>query len=493
VISPGNPLAGRNVEFRLEGLDPWERVVVGFIGPNGVPAEWITRFEVPYKKVDGKPVVTDTMTADAVGKLSWSRIGTQDLEGGWTVSVSVDGVAHTVSYTVGQLQLDLFKVSRVGLELREYSGSVTTSYVSSLVPSVLALDLPAHLARVMAAVESQAGLASSRIPDVYLIGTKSLLETAAGSIGVSLSGWEAGFHWAGASSPGIFMRTDNTISALRTTLAHEYIHFLFDEQAKDVNLPAWTNEGCATYLEVHHGAGSDPAQAALKESYERADTAVQAQIGGTIPPLTALESQRTWNSTADSKTAHLQYSEAYMACRYLVEKYGIGSIKKLVGSLGSGLDLNTALLSTTGVSYRQFEDQFHAWLRSWTDAKRDAIKAAVVSLEAARDEQKRISAKRAASLNDGNLTVQVQLVAAARAERDRLTALACPVSIGDVCEDGVALFDALTTWLQLELDYYNNLDRSVLNRANGMIPEINGRTDLFVQGILDARFVYNLD
>jgi hypothetical protein len=398
-----------------------------------------------------------------------------------------------VSYTVGQLQVALFKVNRVGLDLREYSGSVTTSYVSSLVPSVLALDLPAHLARVMAVIENETGLASGRIPDVYLIGNESLLRTAAGSIGVTLSGWEAGFHWSGANNPEIFMRTDSTISSLRTTLAHEYVHFLFDDLSSKVSLPAWTNEGCATYLEIHYGAGSDPALAAVKESYERADTAVQAQTNGTIAALTSLESQRVWNSAPDNKTAHLQYSEAYMACRYLVEKYGIGAIKKLVTGLGSGLDLNTALLSTTGISYRQFEDQFHAWLRSWSDSKRAAIEAAVVSLEAARQEQRRISEQRAASLNDGNLTVQAQLVAAAKVERGRLAALACPESIADVCEDGVGLFDALAKWLQLELDYYNRLDRSVLNQANAMIPEINGRTDLFVRGLLDVKFVYDLD
>ena len=96
-VEPGQPLAGRDISFTLEGLKPWQRVEIEFVDPRGELAEWITETEANFARVDGLPVTERTFFADKSGQVKWLRIATQDVEGVWSVRITLDGQTITVS------------------------------------------------------------------------------------------------------------------------------------------------------------------------------------------------------------------------------------------------------------------------------------------------------------------------------------------------------------------------------------------------------------
>ena len=142
-VEPGQPLAGRDISFTLEGLKPWQRVEIEFVDPRGEPSEWITENEANFAKVDGLPVTERTYFADESGQVKWLRIATQDVEGVWSVRITLDGQTITVSYPITQLQLPLQQFEDIGVQFRRYQGFISNVFYSADVPSSLTVDLQA--------------------------------------------------------------------------------------------------------------------------------------------------------------------------------------------------------------------------------------------------------------------------------------------------------------------------------------------------------------
>ena len=131
-IEPGQPMAGHDVSFTLTGLDPWQPVALSFRDPTGRSAEWIAPTETRFAWIDGSPITGQWFHADEEGSLSWTRIGTLDREGTWSVVVAVDGVDYPVEYPVMDLPLPKPESTELGVELRRYRGSVSDTYTSAL-------------------------------------------------------------------------------------------------------------------------------------------------------------------------------------------------------------------------------------------------------------------------------------------------------------------------------------------------------------------------
>ncbi|MBI4220807.1 MAG: hypothetical protein HY682_11730 [Chloroflexi bacterium] len=492
-ISPSTPVAGRNIGFTLEGLKPWQKVEVGFIDPAGAPVEWIAQLEYRYKPVNGQPVVKQTLFVPADGKVEWTRIGTSDLAGRWTVEIGLSDGTHRVDYSVVDSPLSTAQVDRVGLTLGQYQGSIGPFFIAANVPRALVLDLDAHLSQVASALEAL-GFGVANAPEVFLVASKAMLLSVGQAIDKPLTGIEAGIYTPDPPDDGIFMRTDNTISELRMTAAHEFVHVAFYETSPQFDLPAWLNEGCAKYYELSLGAAGDPAMVAKREAYQRADTAISAVDDSTFIPLRSLESQAEWVAVSDLKQAGLRYSEGYMACRYLIEKYGPGSVRKILTKVGQGQVLEAGLNDVIGSGgYNTFESAFQSWLRSWKEPERESAKALAATLSELEAEAGRISEEREKNLNAGNLTNQVRLISSAESAQTKASALKCTAVAGSLCTDARDLFAAVAKWLKLEIDYYNTLDRTKLDQANGMIPEVNARTSLFKRALGDFQIIYALD
>ena len=162
-VSPDAPFAGRDISFTLRGLEPWQEVSVEFIDPLGQPAEWITEAEVNIAQAGGTLVTKRQLFGDASGETSWLRVGTQDREGEWTLEIIIAGRTTTVSYSISQLQLRVERET-LGVELRSYQGLVSNTLYSSLVPAAVAVDLQAHLGRVVEELGSVLGSKAGPFP-----------------------------------------------------------------------------------------------------------------------------------------------------------------------------------------------------------------------------------------------------------------------------------------------------------------------------------------
>ena len=246
-VEPGQPLAGRDISFTLENLKPWQRVEVEFVDPRGQAAEWITENEANFAKEDGLPVTERLFYADDSGQLKWLRIATQDVEGVWSVLITLDGRTVTVNYPITQLQLPLQQFEDIGVQFRRYQGFISNVFYSADVPSSLTVDLQAHLAWLVDQLEEILSVRSSQIPDIYLVGSQSTLERVSEAIGVDL-GFEAGYFMPGGQHQGIYMRADSLRTEVQRTLTHEYIHLTLDEKAGSTSLPAWLRASNKTII-----------------------------------------------------------------------------------------------------------------------------------------------------------------------------------------------------------------------------------------------------
>ena len=343
---------------------------MGFTDPLGRAAQWVTENEVSLVGSTDVPVTERALYADGSGQVSWIRIGAMDREGTWTVNVTVNGESNTVTYPVSQLQLVLQDSEILGVELSRYQGSTSNTFYSSLVPAATAVELQAHLAWVVDRLAEDLGVQSNQIPDIYLTGNQNLLQQVAVATGDDI-GFEDGYYRGSGTRPGIYMRTNLFRSSVQSILTHEYTHLVLQEVASGRSLPSWLNEGLARHTEYGLGLEGVRPNAVKLVLYRSADSAKAAAISGTLPSLLSLESQIDWNAQSDDDRINLQYSEAYMAIRYMAETHGSSAPIDVVRAMGRGSVLAAGILEVTGQQYRDFRDSFLEWLKVWEDPERE--------------------------------------------------------------------------------------------------------------------------
>ena len=497
-MEPGTPLAGRDISFALTGLRPWQPVPVRveFVDPRGEPAPWITEDEARIDLGGGEPVTKQTVFADETGQATWLRVATLDIEGVWTVRITLDGRTTSVSYPITQLQLATADVAEVGVELRRYRASVSDTYFSARVPAALAVDLQSHLAWAMDQLNAALGIRSVQIPDVYLAADGDILRKISDAIGVDLV-FQDGFFKGGGARPGIYLRTDNLLGEVHRTLTHEYVHLALDEITAGAASPAWLNEGLATYLELELALLGQRPNASMRASYASGDLAKAAALSTTLLPLTSLESQRAWNGQMDQAIIRLQYSESYMAVRFLTETYGRTAALDVAGGLAARSTLTDALEKVTGLTYTRFRDDFVVWLLRWEDPGREAVRVYITKLRQIMDaenelaERRRRAAESPLSFSD-RLAASAELLTAARALQSRLQNVSAPLDLALLHEEALVFLGTLVDWLTLERDYLRTGSSVTRTQANTMIPELNTRGTLVIRAVIAVAFNYNL-
>ena len=298
-ISPSSPLAGREISFSAEGLVPWQPLEVTFIDPEGLADNWITADDVRVVQSNGEPVTTITLFADSDGRAEWVRYGTQDVEGAWSVRISLGNRIKSVNYSIGQLPVSTLETFTLGTPLRGYRGSESDVFYSQLVPSALAVDLQPELNTASSLMEQRLGVSTEQVPELYLLGNRDLLDVVSQATGVDL-GFEDGYYRNFGIKPGIYMRTDLLQTEVQRIMVHEYVHLVFDGVAQGKALPAWLSEGLAKYYEFDVGLAGDRPNATTLRLLRSADQARTAARSGALMPLSSLESQHAWNSRTDA-------------------------------------------------------------------------------------------------------------------------------------------------------------------------------------------------
>ena len=495
-MHPGRPIAGRDIQFALDGLDPWTRVEVEFVDPRNQSVEWVTRDEGHFTRMDGTPVTMQVLYADALGRVSWQRIATKDVEGIWTVRIAIDGLQHSITYPVSQLQLSVQDVETVGLEMRRYQGTVSDSFIASLVPTSFAVDLQAHLAWLVRRLENEYGLRSTQIPDLYLVGDSTNLETVASAIGSDV-GFEYGFYRSFGARPGIYIRTDEFRTGVQRVLTHEYVHLLVGELAQGRDVPAWLNEGLAEYVENKLGLESERPNATRLLTYRQLDTVKETETAGLGRSLTQLESQAEWNSQTDQPAITLQYGKSHMAVLYIISELSPDAPIHLIRRIGRGMSLSAAIEEVLGITYEELQQQVDVWIVAWVDAERELIRTYVTEMNSvyqAIDEQ---VDRRNETLGDNlqlsqRTAVLRDVVSKVVGIQDDLSAITHPESAQTLHQDFLDYVDTVVEWLTLERDYATTGRDRHRTEANDMLPEVNARGVLTWRSLNNLQYVYQV-
>ena len=135
---------------------------------------------------------------------------------------------------------------------------------------------------------------------------------------------------------------------------------------------------------------ADPSRSSF---YRSADLAAANAQAGTLFPLTSLESRRNWNARSGD-AVRLQYAQAHLAVRYMVETYGVRKITDVIGRLSTTTDLGRAIQQATGISYALLEQRIVEYTRTWQDPDREAVRQYAATLTGVREKDDDISDRR---------------------------------------------------------------------------------------------------
>ncbi len=153
--------------------------------------------------------------------------------------------------------------------------------------------------------------------------------------------------WGGAvaipSQNRIVLRSPEIRQAgkpLAALAAHEYSHLAIHKALRGRAAPRWLDEGLETNI-------------AGEWSYQDFMAITIASWRGKFVPLSRMRRLNTF----DEKTAQVAYAESYLAIKYLIDYYGVETLRELVNLLANGATIDAALEQTIGVNLDGFQEE----------------------------------------------------------------------------------------------------------------------------------------
>ena len=453
--------------------------------PIREPAEWVTEYESYLTDANDNPVTERRLYADAQGRASWRRVGTRDRPGAWTVRVTQEDTATTLTYPVNQLTLTPIGSKTLGLEFRLYQGPRSNTYYTGDVPGALTVDLQDHLKLVTDSLRRLSGLQSDQTPTIYLVADLELLKQVSESAGSTL-GFADGYYRIAGEDSGIYMHTDSLLTGIQRLLTHEYVHLALSETVGPVDLPSWLNEGTATYYEYLINVSGKRANATKHPLYRSAGIAKNAARSGNLLALTNLEDQDAWNSQTEEDRIDLQYAQSHMAVRYLAETYGTSTPIDMMTRMGQGATLSEVFSEIVGVEYLAFEQQFTLWLKSWEDSERTRIAEYIRGLNEIMSAKASIGDRRSMDLASGatpaeRVVTKRSLSADAEGLLTRIGNLSPPPELQPLQDDAIRFMERFVRLLALELEHL--LDQEYLVFLGNIISSIDSISRLRAEDI----------
>ena len=390
-ISPIRSIAGRELEIRLRGLShlpQTTRACVSLVGPDGKNAPIASDSGAEFRE----QVLGVIMSPDESRIASWIHPGVGNRPGKWSIYIDLyhsrysDSIFRNmlnfganrgaadpnyqgsvlIQFQLEDLQLVGVESVQIGLPLTKYHREESSVFFSDDVPSAAAFDSIARLELAAVQIEEILGEVIGSIPNIYMVGDiQSGDRLSQAVLGRNWTpeeslGKRGGFYKGGGSPKGIYVLVPSARSVLNRTIVHEYIHHVNHELSQsNPYLPNWLNEGTAQYYGYqlnYDGEDELEIKRALLESMERSHLAA---LSGDLPSLKSIEDE--WVGDP------LHYSESDMVVRFMIETFGPSSPFDTVRQFEKAdSTIEEALLSTTGLTYRQFETGFKGWIRDWS-------------------------------------------------------------------------------------------------------------------------------
>ena len=129
---------------------------------------------------------------------------------------------------------------------------------------------------------------------------------------------------------------------LTRVLRHEFVHALLDDRLQSHRIPQWLNEGLAMQL-----AGDAPPD-------------IPAFIRGEVTLINLTQLEGSWGGLP-AHYAMIAYLEGNSATRYLIDRYGMGTVRDLLDRLSKGETFPAAFHDRVFISYDDFQ-------RRWVDS-----------------------------------------------------------------------------------------------------------------------------
>lgn len=134
---------------------------------------------------------------------------------------------------------------------------------------------------------------------------------------------------------------------LTRVLRHEFVHALLDDRLQGHRIPQWLNEGLAMQL-----AGDAPPD-------------IPALIRGDVALINLTHLEGPW-AGLPAPYAMVAYLEGNSATRYLLDRYGIGTVRDLLDRLSKGDAFPAAFQDRVFITYDDFQ-------RRWVDTLNQSL------------------------------------------------------------------------------------------------------------------------
>lgn len=141
----------------------------------------------------------------------------------------------------------------------------------------------------------------------------------------------------------IIIKANNRGSDPRKTAIHELTHILLNGAVNNRPIPRWFNEGLAIFY-------------SNEKEFASSSLVSKALLTNSIISLNDIDKVLTFNQSK----AQLAYQESYLAVNFLIEKFGVNHIKKVVQALSLEQDADQAFLNAIGMDLWDFELE---WLK----------------------------------------------------------------------------------------------------------------------------------
>jgi len=162
---------------------------------------------------------------------------------------------------------------------------------------------------------------------------------------MGLPGWVHGAFDERGGRIRIPVRGIKEATDLRGLLYHEYTHVVVREVTGG-RIPTWLNEGLA---QIEQRTPMDGAVESVRQLAAR----------GKLPSLQNLKDPFVGLTGPE---ASVVYAVSYAATKYLVERWGLWDIQRLLRRLGEGVSFDVALKETTRLTLADFERE---WVTSF--------------------------------------------------------------------------------------------------------------------------------
>jgi len=145
----------------------------------------------------------------------------------------------------------------------------------------------------------------------------------------------------GAALPArdlIVIQTNSQKNDPRKTAIHELVHIILHNAVDDKPIPRWLDEGLAVFYSG-------------EEEFASSSFISRALVTGSIIELALIDDVLSY----DKSKAQLAYQESYSAVNFLVKKFGIDIIRRLVQAIAAEEHFEDAFLKTLGMDLLDFE------------------------------------------------------------------------------------------------------------------------------------------